>query len=47
MLLLSASPWGDVDHFFRRLWTDGMEAPSEALRPKIELDYLKRLLDQF
>lgn len=31
-VILSSSPWGDVEHFFRRLWQRGMDAPSEQLR---------------
>ncbi|WP_020170834.1 terminase large subunit domain-containing protein [Gordonia polyisoprenivorans] len=28
-IILSSSPWGGVDHFFRKLWHQGMTAPSE------------------
>lgn len=31
-VLLCSTPWGDASHFFRALWTRGMETPDEGLR---------------
>lgn len=31
-VLICSTPWGDVDHFFRQMWTRGMDAPDEHIR---------------
>jgi phage FluMu gp28-like protein len=31
-VLICSTPWGDVDHFFRQLWTRGMDSPDEHIR---------------
>lgn len=31
-VLICSSPWGDVNHFFRRLWQGGMDHPDEQVR---------------
>jgi hypothetical protein len=30
-VILCSSPWGSADHFFRSLWTRGMDAPDEKV----------------
>lgn len=31
-VLLCSTPWGDSDHFFRQLWTRGLEQPDERVQ---------------
>jgi hypothetical protein len=31
-VLLCSTPWGDVDHFFRQMWTRGMDAADKHIR---------------
>ena len=31
-VLAASSPWGGVDHWFRRLWQQGTDAPGDAVR---------------
>ncbi|WP_287015468.1 terminase family protein [Gordonia sp. (in: high G+C Gram-positive bacteria)] len=54
-IILSSSPWGGIDHFFRQLWNRGMTAPDEryasfhwptSLNPMVSADDLDAIQDR-
>ncbi len=54
-VLICSTPWGDLDHFFRLLWRQGMERPDDKVRswhwpssvsPLVDEDFLDDIAER-